>query len=405
MATYSHSRLSAYEQCPRKYKFRYVEKFPIGDRQSVEAYMGTIVHEALRRLYELVMAGKCWSEERLLRYYDETWAEDQPSEIYVRDEELTEEDFKKKGRGMLSDYYRLYHPFDQEKTVALERNISVDIDPEGKYRIQGFIDRLAVTADGTMQIHDYKTARSIVRQQNLDEDRQLAMYQLGVQQMWPDREGFELVWHYLAVPERRTSGRTDFDIEALINSTIDLIREIQQARTDDNFPTRETRLCNWCEYMPFCPAKIHPLEVGASTEQELRTDELIGAIDRIVEIKRYILELQNEEQAIKLRLARYAKEKGVTVLAGTDRNVNIRFNTQYRPKYSLLTDDKQAEKRRFIDFLVRTEMMDKVFSYHAGGFDSFVKTAKYDPKFRDELFDLIKTVEQRPIVIVTGKKT
>lgn len=404
MAVYSHSRLSTYEQCPRRYKFKYVEKFPIGDRQSVEGYMGGVVHETLRRLYELAMAGKVWEEEKLLTYYDEVWVKDRPSELYIRDEELSEEDFRKKGRSMLSDYYRMNHPFDQEKTVALERNITVNLDAEGKYRAQGFIDRLAVGADDTMQIHDYKTSRSIVRQQNLDEDRQLAMYQLGVQQMWPDRKGFELVWHYLAVPERRTSRRTDVDIEALIKSTITLIREIQQARTDDNFPTRESRLCNWCEYMSFCEAKIHPLSVKGKSREELGSDEIVNLVDQYASHKRNIALLQNEAEEIKRRLIHFARENDLTVFAGSDRDLSIRFASLFRPKYSGVSEQKEEEKRRFVDFLVKTGMIDQLFSYHSLSFDSFIKRAKYDPKFKDDLFEFIEVIEQKPSITIRHKK-
>jgi putative RecB family exonuclease len=404
MAVYSHSRLSTYEQCPRRYKFKYVEKFPIGDRKSVEGYMGGIVHEALRRLYELVMAGKVWEEEKLLAYYDEVWVRDRPSELYIRDEELSEEDFRKKGGSMLSDYYRMNHPFDQEKTVALERNITVNLDPEGQYRAQGFIDRLALSADGTMQIHDYKTSRSIVRQQNLDEDRQLAMYQLGVQQMWPDRKEYELVWHYLAVPERRTSRRTDLDIDTLVESIITLIREIGQAHDDDNFPTIETRLCNWCEYMSFCEAKIHPLSVHGKSRQELSGDEVVNLVDQYASHKRNIALLQNEAEEIRRRLIHFARENDLTVIAGSDRDVSIRYNSNYRPLYSGVLYQKEDEKRRFIEFLVQTRMIDRIFSYNSRSFDSFIKRAKYDPKFKDELFEFIEVIEQKPSMTIRHKK-
>ena len=405
MATYSHSRLSTFEQCPRKYKFKYVEHFPIGDRKSIEGYLGGVVHEALRRLYELAMAGKIWTEDRLLNYYEETWARLRPGEIYIRDEELKEEDFRKKGRDMLSYYFHAYHPFNQEKTVGLERNISINLDPEGEYRAQGIIDRLAVTDDGTLQIHDYKTARSIVPQQYLDEDRQLALYQLGVQQMWPDRKNFELVWHYLAVEERRTSKRTDLDINELVDSTISLIREIKQAIQDDNFPAKESRLCNWCEYMSFCPAKIHPLSLENMSEGELKGNDVVSAVDRFVEIKRHIAGLKNEEEEIRQRLIRYAKDKEVSVLAGSDKNVNIRTGSAYKPQYADLTEGKESERKKFIDFLIRTDMIDQVFSYHYLSFDNFIKKAKYDPRFKEELFSFIKSFERKPELRVTNKES
>jgi putative RecB family exonuclease len=392
-----------FEQCPRRYKFRYVEKFDAGDRVSIESFLGGRVHEALERLYELVMYGKLWSEQELLDFYDKIWENQKPLDLAIRDEDLDEEHFREKGRRMLSDYYREYHPFDQDRTVALERNVVVNLDEDGKYRIRGIIDRLAVKADGTMVVCDYKTARSMVSQTNLDEDRQLALYQLAVQQLWPDRDRYELVWHYLAIPEKRTSERTDADLDRLVDETIRLIREIEQAQLDDNFPTKESRLCNWCEYMSFCPAKIHQLQAVDKQTGELHDDEVIRAIDRLVEIKGQMASFVDEERTIKKQLADFAERNGLTVLSGTGKNVGIRFSSQYRPKFSKMTAGKEEERKKFIDFLIETGMMELVFSYNAQGFNSFVTKAKYNPEHRDRLFDMIKFVEQAPVVTVRNK--
>lgn len=404
MAVYSHSRLSTFEQCPRKYKFKYVEHFDIGDRQSVEGYLGHCVHKALERLYELVMAGKIWSEEEFLGYYEQTWDEEKPDELFIKDEVLEPDDYRRKGRDMLSAYYRMYHPFDQEKTVALERNVVVNLDEEGVYRVRGIIDRLAVKPDGTIQIHDYKTGQSMVNQQWLEDDRQLAIYQIGAREMWPDREDFELVWHYLAVPEKRVSSRTEKDLQELVDSTIQLIREIEQARIDDNFPTNETKLCSWCEYHSFCPAKIHPASLEGKEKEDISNDVVVGWVDRISEIKKYITELENEESELKARIAQFAKEKGYDVIAGTDAQARVQFGDRYVPKFSEIDVNKEIERKKFIEFLIRTGLIEEVFSYHAGSFDSFIKKAKYDPKFKEELFDLIRLKEKAPVVRVTKKR-
>jgi hypothetical protein len=47
MAVYSHSRLSCFETSPRQYWYRYVAKVKVLDIETVEAFLGTRVHEAL----------------------------------------------------------------------------------------------------------------------------------------------------------------------------------------------------------------------------------------------------------------------------------------------------------------------------------------------------------------------
>jgi hypothetical protein len=51
MTVYSHSRLSCYEQCPARFKLQYIDKVETEVEQSVEAFLGVRVHEALEKLY------------------------------------------------------------------------------------------------------------------------------------------------------------------------------------------------------------------------------------------------------------------------------------------------------------------------------------------------------------------
>ena len=49
----------------------------------------------------------------------------------------------------------------------------------------------------------------------MDEDRQLALYQIGVQNMWNDVCNVELVWHYVAFDKEIRSKRTEEGLDEL----------------------------------------------------------------------------------------------------------------------------------------------------------------------------------------------
>jgi putative RecB family exonuclease len=51
MTIYSHSRLRCFEQCPARFKFQYIDKVETEEEQSVEAFLGSRVHETLEKLY------------------------------------------------------------------------------------------------------------------------------------------------------------------------------------------------------------------------------------------------------------------------------------------------------------------------------------------------------------------
>ena len=47
---FSHSTISTFEQCPRKYAFQYVERIRV-ETEGVEAFLGKRVHESLEKLH------------------------------------------------------------------------------------------------------------------------------------------------------------------------------------------------------------------------------------------------------------------------------------------------------------------------------------------------------------------
>ena len=71
---YSHSRLSSFESCPRKFHYRYVQKLPV-ETESIEAFAGKRVHEVLERLYKAALQSRFPSLERVLRLFRELWTE------------------------------------------------------------------------------------------------------------------------------------------------------------------------------------------------------------------------------------------------------------------------------------------------------------------------------------------
>ena len=51
MVIYSHSRLSTFEQCPFKFKLRYIDKIIPEIENTIESFLGGIVHETLEWIY------------------------------------------------------------------------------------------------------------------------------------------------------------------------------------------------------------------------------------------------------------------------------------------------------------------------------------------------------------------
>ncbi len=255
MPTYSHSKLSAFETCPLKYRYAYVDKVVLEKRpESVEAFMGKRVHETLEKLYSDRMLSKYDTLDDLLEFYDQSWGKHWSDDVNIVRKEFTPQNYHETGRRCIADYYGRYAPFEDGRTLGLEQMISINING---YKLIGYIDRLTFRGDGRYEIHDYKTSRDLPAQSHFDEDRQLALYQIGVANMWKDAGQVDLVWHYLVHDREMRSNRAPDMLEQLKADVISEIHRIEDAEKDYDFPAVESGLCNWCEYRSLCPTSKH----------------------------------------------------------------------------------------------------------------------------------------------------
>ena len=249
MPTYSHSRLSCYEQCPYRYKLRYIDGVEI-ERQGIEAFTGTLVHRSLQHLYEEAEQGRVLTSQELVEHFRTEWEEayDAKAVAVVKRGDRASDHATRADAGLIS-YHRRYHPFDQGRTVGLEQEIRFTVRGEREHELVGYIDRLTRRDDGTYEVHDYKTGRRMPSAQQLRDDRQLTLYEMGVRQNYPDARDVRLVWHYLAHDRELTSARAPVDLARMERSVSSLIEHIESA---EDHPCRRGPLCRWCEYQEMC---------------------------------------------------------------------------------------------------------------------------------------------------------
>jgi len=311
---YSNSRIGTYNTCPRQYKFQYIEKAAVEKPVGVEAFLGAAVHQALEKLYTLKMNGKMQSREEMLKGYHEYWEGPDKESIKVTRDNLGVEDYIKVGLEALTKYYEKYQPFDDGRTLALEKSISFPLDPNNRFGINGKIDRITLREDGVVEIIDYKTKAFLPTQQVLDNDEQMGLYQLGVSHLWPDFEKIELKQIF---PRQGTEMKTvmsEEKLEEIRYRVYQKILEIEQAVLDDNFPPRESSICDWCVYYELCPAKRHRLaledEIDVAFDPEFG-EKLAQEYLAVNEKKK---KLESDLKALKNDIIKYCNEFDVTNL-------------------------------------------------------------------------------------------
>lgn len=272
-------------------------------------FRGSRVHETLERLYRHLMYEKLNSLDELLEFYNWRWKREWTNDVKMGSEGRESEDFRKEGEEYIRNYYRRYEPFDEGRTIAVEQNVIIDID---EHRLQGKIDRIVVFPDGVYEIHDYKSSEK-PNGQIQDTDRQLALYQIGIQQLWGDVREVNLVLHYLASEDEHRSRWTKGQLEDLKRSVHSLIHEIENAREKDEFPATKER-CEWCGYQDICPAW------GAEIEEVKEERELV---DRWFELRDEQKELEEVREKLKSEILSYARREGVNFIRGQHSGVQI----------------------------------------------------------------------------------
>ncbi len=252
---YSHSSLETFRQCPRRYFYRYVARVPAPEEPAhIAAFVGARVHEALEHLFACVADGQVPTSAEVLPLYDQRWQETWAEGAPACPEGEAPDHWRQIGAECITGFYRRHAPFDQAETIGLELFFKFPIDPEGRYLMCGYIDRLARTREGVLQVHDYKLQADAPTQADVDEDRQLPLYQLGLRETRSDAGSVELVWHFLRQGISLVSRRTDTQLEALRTEAIGTIQDIEaRGESEARFPTHESPLCDWCEHRSECP--------------------------------------------------------------------------------------------------------------------------------------------------------
>jgi putative RecB family exonuclease len=286
---YSHSKLSTFEQCPFKYKLRYIDKIKPIIEKTIEAHLGSSVHHALEWLYNFVKENpeKIPEFDEVVLTYISEWEKNFSKNILVVKNNMDYKDYFNKGVEFLLNYYQKNHPFN-DGTIECEKKIYIDLDEETK--IQGFIDRLVHNIEkGRYEIHDYKTANTLPTQEKMDEDRQLALYSIAIKEIYGEDKEVILVWHYLAHDKKIISKRTKDQLENLKEETKELIKKIEST---SEFPINPSVLCNWCEYKEICPAHNPNSPYSTSLKDKNQTN-----LDDFPTIKKYVTDKERKNPA------------------------------------------------------------------------------------------------------------
>lgn len=247
---FSYSRLSTFDSCRYRYKFQYIDRIPPGPT-TIEAFMGSRVHDALEEWYGRRALGEAVGLHELIEAYREAWRREWRDEVRVVRRGATADQYRATGERCLINYYQTTGRSDSTETVAMEMRVEIPLGEDGAPSLQGYVDRLARAEDGALEIHDYKTTSRLPSDREVESDPQLALYQMGVERLFPKAPGIRLVRHFLNFGRQH---RTRAGPEELLQIREQVKSKIGEIRACTEFPPNVTPLCHWCPYRDRCDA-------------------------------------------------------------------------------------------------------------------------------------------------------
>ena len=352
MSLYSNSRISCFEQCKLKFKFQYIDQIETEIEETVEGFLGTRVHEALERLYTDIKFQKIPTLKEILEFFNSEWKKNWNDAIIIVKSDYNQENFRKMGKKYLTDYYSRYYPFNQDKTIATEKKILLKLDKEGKYQLQGYIDRLACKEDGIYIIHDYKTSGTLPTKDYVDEDRQLALYSIAVKENYNDCKKILLVWHYLAFDKEIVSERTEPQIDDLKKEIIKVIGEIEKSK---EFPANVSKLCDWCQFRPECPEWKHSYKIEDKPVNEYLKDDGVTLVNKYSEVYEKLKDSEFELEKLREALIKFTEKENISMVFGSDVKASVK-------QYSKLSFPKKNDvnKEEFFELIKKLGLWDEL---------------------------------------------
>jgi RecB family exonuclease len=240
------SRLASWLDCPRRYRFTYVDR-PSPPKGAPWAHntVGAAVHQALASWWSLAEGDRTPAAAgRLVR---ERW-----TPFGFRDDAQAD-DWRERAADMVERYTALLDPADEP--LGVERTVAMKTD---RLAVSGRIDRLDRRGEELVVV-DYKTGRHVLSTDDARGSLALAIYAMAAARTMRRRctkvelhhlpSGEVVVWEHTEATLERHLGRA----HEIANEAADAQAAAAAGDLDKAFPPRPGPLCTWCDFVAHCP--------------------------------------------------------------------------------------------------------------------------------------------------------
>jgi len=241
------SKLGAYEDCPRRYRFSYVDR-PTPPKGPPWAHnsLGASVHTALRSWFDLPPARR--QPAVLSSLLRATWVRDG-----YRDE-AQELEAHQRALGWLRSYLDDLDP--EFEPLAIERTVGANTPT---LALSGRVDRIDDVGD-QLVIVDYKTGRTGLGPDDARGSRALALYAYAAERLFRRRTR-RVELHHLPTGTVAAHEHTEESLARHVRRAEQTAADVLAAEQamaagedpDTAFPAVASAICGWCDFRRVCP--------------------------------------------------------------------------------------------------------------------------------------------------------
>jgi RecB family exonuclease len=267
------SRLSTWQDCPRRYRFTYVDRpMPAKGGPWAHNTVGAAAHVALASWWSLPVADRTpTSAARLVR---SRW----PSMGFRDDAQAAA--WRERTADMVERYAATLDPTDEP--IGVERTVAMRTD---RLALSGRVDRLDRRGDELVVV-DYKTGRRVLTTDDARGSLALAVYAAAAARTLR-RRCVRVELHHLPSGDVISWEHSEASLARQLDRIHDIAAEAVAAEAaaaggdlDAAFPPRPGTMCGWCDFVSVCPAgraaaARQPPWAGLPPELESTVDDVL----------------------------------------------------------------------------------------------------------------------------------